>query len=249
MYKHIALWPFLVVLAACASSIKEGESYVAYDGQEWGKLGTSSGSSIAHERCRQAGLVVGSMENFYGSRNGVRFTCERAANSPSTAAVSAKFQAAAEWGLPWEIAMEMPDNPYAYEPPPPWGLNPKPAADVTGKEWVVSQCENFGWGCPRTLRFLPQGKLEVSEQVSSNLSTDSREIYGRAKNGKWIQRGQFVYLYYEVYYTLEVFGKETPMRKDMHLFATLGATEVIVERNVRQAGQDVRRWLRYKTGR
>jgi hypothetical protein len=77
MRKSIRLWPLLLVLAACASTIEPGEWYVAYDRQTWGKLGTTSAEDVALDRCLKAGLVMGRMENFYGARNGVRFYCKR----------------------------------------------------------------------------------------------------------------------------------------------------------------------------
>lgn len=70
--------------------------------------------------------------------------------------------------------------------------------DLTGTEWVA-------WsfyctlGCPKTLRFLPQGRLVVSRDwVIDDKSRAKLPEYGRAEEGRWSQKQRRVYLQFNV---------------------------------------------------
>lgn len=72
------------------------------------------------------------------------------------------------------------------------------AGDVTGTEWRAGNPDQK----PTTFRFLPGGKLEVSRYAPmlkpSSVVTYVPPEYGPPQEGRWIQRGNHVYVYYKV---------------------------------------------------
>jgi hypothetical protein len=70
------------------------------------------------------------------------------------------------------------------------------AGDVTGTEWRARDLDER----PTAFRFLPGGKLVVSRYAPQlkRLTVYEPSEYGPPQEGRWIQRGDHLYVYYKV---------------------------------------------------
>jgi hypothetical protein len=123
---------------------------------------------------------------------------------------TAKFELSRAINIPPEAQSRIPDK-WA------WESMDSATPDLTGTEWVASSF-HCTLGCPKTLRFLPQGRLVVSRDwVIDDKSRAKLPEYGRAEEGQWSQKQRRVYLQFNV----EKPGEKDPRVVTLRGFGTV----------------------------
>jgi hypothetical protein len=138
----------------------------------------------------------------------------------------AKFELSRAMNIPSDAGLRIPDKWT-------WESMDYATLDMTGTEWETDT--GCILGCPKTLRFLPQGRLVVSRDwVIYAKSLGKLPEYGRAEEGRWSQKQRRIYLQFKV----EKPGEKDPKVVTFHGFGQVnGETRAELTLEASESGE------------